>query len=288
MKSFDKDILKLFSSLGHFSEDYHALLDSIKDLRDQSIFINDLYRRITSEQFKRDLSNEGFGIKVVNGKILYRYSDKDLELAKTLAPMATEAILEAEGLPLEERIKYRATGKFYERKHEEIKFYAPFIEKDFISISKRKITIPEAEDFTDSNGIYSDMTFNFLKFPIKFDKLHLDKLIEEIGFSECFYEKEHFNLFIENTFELFSEGREKPYILNIPRKCSRATFGKKLYKIYSKFKSQRKDYNRNETDLRKQPFANAMLFNFADCRESKSNNPSYDSQIHILKGEIRR
>ncbi|WP_417364255.1 hypothetical protein [Galbibacter sp.] len=287
MKSFDKEILKLFSSLGHFSEDYHNLLDGIKDLRDQSVFINDLYRRITSEQFKRDLAKEGFGIKVVNGKTLYRYSDKDLELAKISAPMATEAILEADGLSLEERIKYRATGKFHERKHEEIKFYAPFVEKDFTSISKRKVTIPKAEDFIDSKGIYSDMTFNLLKFPTKFDKLYLDELLEETGLSECFYEKEHFNLFKENTFELYSEGREKPYILSIPRRCPRATFGKKLYKIYFKFKNQRKDYNRNEIDLRKQPFANAMLFNFADCRESKSNNPSYDSQIHILKGEIR-
>jgi|GEM_PF-6675943 len=284
MKSFDKDILKLFSSLGHFSEDYHTLLDSIKDLRDQSVFINDLYRRITSDQYKRDLANEGFGIKVVNEKTLYRYSDKDLELAKTSAPMATEAILEGEGVSLEERIKYRATGKFHERKHEEIKFYMPFVEKDFIAISDRKIAHPKPDDYIDDSSIYSDLEFSFLELPDFFKIDDLDQFFKENNFLDCFFTKDHFDMFKNNTFKLY-DGQDTPKIYRLPLKTSRQAIARKIQLLYLIFKEHKLEYP--TLNLNRRAFAESLFWNFSEFRSSKSTNPSYKTQISVILGEMR-
>lgn len=285
MKTFEKEIDDLFNSTGFFPNEYTNLLDKL-NLEDQRIFFTELYKRVTSDEYKRHQGNEGFGVNIVKDKRVYHFSKDDMILAKKSTPCVGEALLKGMGADENECLKYRATFVFHERKRREIEFEASSIAKLFKSITTREKSNISFESLIDKDSIYKNIDFEFLVFPSKFNKDALLEFLKKEDFKTCFNLPEHYQHFKSNSFMSLAE-RKKPRVLNIPLdQGKKRILAKKLYKLYSKFESQNKDYS--ELDLTKSAYAKILMCNFSEFRKNLGNNASFETTLSNVYKQIRK
>ena len=283
MRNFEIEIDNLFKSTGFFPEEFTTLLDSLS-IEEQPIFITNLYKRITTTQYQRQQGKEQFGVKKVNGKRLFRFSQEDMKQAEGLIPLAGETILTA---MREEKdcLKYRATYVFHERKRNEIEFATPEIEQLYQSIINRVEIKNTIQELVDKTSLYSNKLFHFLEFPTEFSDNKLRRFLKDNNFEECFIYKEHYNYFKINTFKLFAEA-EKPIVLKIPLvKGKKTALAHKMYQLYKLYEAENMNYSK--LDLSKWAYAQILMCNFSEFRKNTGSLPTYDSTLKNVYKQIR-
>lgn len=290
MSSATSEIEKLFRSTGFFPSEYKDVLFSL-DLEGQKQFITELYRQVTSEQFKHQQGRDAFGVKIFEPNTEYRYSEEDLEKAKKMEePLSGETFLKATGKE-EECLLYRATYIFHQRKVSEIEFEAPEIERLYKSISNRIEVNRPISSFIDGQSIFKDLSFEFIKYPPLFTKEDFKTILSKLNLKECFYSNDHYRYFLSNTFEFYKEGK-KPLLINLPLTHeNKMLLPKKVYQLYKKAKNH-SNYKEGltiypELKIIKTTYAKALFCNFSVFRESQGNNQTFEGILSNTEKKLK-
>lgn len=286
MSKYTSKVDELFNSIGFFPTEYKEFLYNL-DLSEQKDFIEELYKRITSEQYKFQQGDEAFGTKIFERNTEYRYSQEDLQEAKKMKEtLSGETFLKAIGKD-DECLFYKATYVFHQRKIWEIEFEKSEIERLYKSIVNRVEIKSSFDHLIDKTSVYRNLEFEFLELPKEVTETKLRQYLEKHEFKKvCFGDNDdYFNYFKRNTFKLFAD-TERPVMLDIPlTKTQKKHLAHKMYELFSLYEAQNKDYS--DRDLSKWAYAQILFCNFSEFRINRGNQPTYESTLKNVYKQIR-
>lgn len=290
MSDYTIKVDELFRSTGYFHTEYKEFLFSL-EMSEQKYFITELYKRVTSEQYKYQQGKDAFGTKIFDRTTEYRYSEDDLEEAKKLKEtLSGETFLKSIGKD-HECLEYRATYIFHQRKVSEIEFEVPEIERFFKSITNRVKVKNALDNYIDNTSVFKDIEFRFIKYPPLFTKEDFKAILSRLNLKECFYSNDHFKYFLLNTFEFYAEA-EKPILINLPISSkNKALIRKKIHQLFTDIKKHT-NYKEGieiypELKVKKLAYSNALFCCFSAFRLGQGNKQTYEGIVSNIDKNVR-